>query len=247
MVIRSRPLDEWPWVKFEARRTRAFPGDRLMIQRTTLENRASAATAPRTLHNAIRRTQGKRTMIRLIGLSGSVRKASYNGAVLRAAATLMPPDSELELASIAAIPLYNGDEEIAHGVPAVVVDLKDRIAAADGLLLVTPEYNNSIPGVAKNAIDWLSRPAADIPRVFRGKPVAIAGASPGGFGTILSQNAWLPIFKTLGAQLWSGGRLLVSRAAGVVDATGEVSDAATRENIRKFLEGFVAYVRSVER
>ena len=183
-------------------------------------------------------------MIRLIGFSGSVRKGSYNGAVLSAAATLMPPDSRLEIASIAAIPLYNGDDEATHGVPAAVVDLKDRIAEADGLLLVTPEYNNSIPGVAKNAIDWLSRPAADIPRVFGRKPVAIAGASPGGFGTILSQNAWLPVFKTLGAQLWSGGRLLVSRAASVVDASGEVSDAATRENIRKFLEGFVAHVRA---
>jgi NAD(P)H-dependent FMN reductase len=184
-------------------------------------------------------------MIRVIGVSGSLRKGSYNSAVLRAAATLMPPDSQLEMASIAAIPLYDGDDEAAHGVPASVADLKDRIAAADALLLVPPEYNNSVPGVAKNAIDWLSRPAADIPRVFGGKPVAIAGASPGGFGTILSQNAWLPVFKTLGAELWSGGRLLVSRAASLVDASGEVSDAATRENIRRFLEGFVAHVRRI--
>jgi len=110
------------------------------------------------------------------------------------------------------------------------------------LLLVTPEYNNSIPGVTKNAIDWLSRPPSDIAQVFGGKPVAIAGASPGGFGTILSQNAWLPVFRTLGADLWSGGRLLVSRAGGVV-ANGEVTDAVTRDNIRRFLEGFVAYIR----
>lgn len=181
-------------------------------------------------------------MIRLIGFSGSVRKGSYNGAVLRAAATLMPPDSRLEIASIAAIPLYNGDDEATHGVPAAVVDLKDRIAEADGLLLVTPEYNNSIPGVAKNAIDWLSRPAADIPRVFGRKPVAIAGASPGGFGTILSQNAWLPVWKTLGADLWSGGRLLVSRAGSVFDAGGALVDAAVRDNLAKFLAGFVRYV-----
>jgi NAD(P)H-dependent FMN reductase len=73
--------------------------------------------------------------------------------------------------------------------------------------------------------------------------VAIAGASPGGFGTILSQNAWLPVFRTLGADLWSGGRLLVSRAGGVIDAHGEITDTATRDNIRKFMEGFVAYVR----
>jgi chromate reductase len=182
-------------------------------------------------------------MVHLVGVSGSLRQGSYNAAVLRAAATLLPVDSELQIESIAGIPLYNGDEEAQHGVPAVVSRLKDAIAAADGLLLVTPEYNNSIPGVTKNAIDWLSRPPADIPRVFRGKPVAIAGASPGGFGTVLSQNAWLPVFRTLGAELWSGGRLLVSRAASVVGSDGEVADPATRENLRRFLDGFVTHLR----
>ncbi|MGE5525427.1 MAG: NADPH-dependent FMN reductase, partial [Rhodospirillaceae bacterium] len=169
---------------------------------------------------------------------------SYNAAVLRAASALMPAESELTIESIADIPLYNGDDEAEKGVPEVVSRLKDAIAAADGLPLVTPEYNNSIPGVTKNAIDWLSRPPADIARVFRGRPVAIAGASPGGFGTILSQNAWLPVFRTLGAELWSGGRLLVSRAGSIVDANGEISDVATRENIAKFMQGFVDYVRT---
>jgi len=182
-------------------------------------------------------------MVTLIGLSGSLRRGSYNSAVLRAAAVMMPPDSELRIESIAAIPLYDGDAERAHGVPEPVARLKDAITAADGLLLVTPEYNNSIPGVAKNAIDWLSRPASDIARVFGGKPVAIAGASPGGFGTILSQNAWLPVVRTLGADLWSG-RLLVSRASSVIDANGEIVDAATRDNLGKFVSGFVAYVRA---
>ena len=180
-------------------------------------------------------------MITVMGLAGSLRRASYNAAVLRAAASLMPSESELRIESIAGIPLYDGDDEAAHGVPDLVSRLKEAITAADGLLLVTPEYNNSIPGVAKNAIDWFSRPVRDIARVFGGKPVAIAGASPGGFGTILSQNAWLPVFRTLGADLWSGGRLLVSRAGQFVDANGEITDAATRDNIRKFMEGFVAY------
>jgi chromate reductase len=182
-------------------------------------------------------------MITVIGLSGSLRRGSYNAAVLRAASSLMPSDSELGVESIAGIPLYDGDDEAAHGVPDLVSRLKDAIVAADGLLLVTPEYNNSIPGVAKNAIDWFSRPPRDIARVFGGKPVAIAGASPGGFGTILSQNAWLPVFRTLGADLWSGGRLLVSRAGNVVDANGEITDPATRDNIRNFMERFVAHVR----
>lgn len=183
-------------------------------------------------------------MITLIGLSGSLRAGSYNSAVLRAAAALMPAGSELTIGSIAGIPLYDGDDETANGVPAQVTRLKDAIAAADGLLLVTPEYNNSVPGVTKNAIDWLSRPPADIARVFRGRPVAIAGASPGGFGTILSQNAWLPVFRTLGADLWAGGRLLVSRAGSLVDASGDISDAPTRETIGKFVKGFVDYARS---
>jgi len=181
-------------------------------------------------------------MITVIGISGSTRRGSFNSALLRAAAAAMSAGAELRIESIGAIPLYNGDEEAAHGIPEPVARLKDAIAAAAGLLLVTPEYNNSIPGVAKNAIDWLSRPAADIPRVFGGKPVAIAGASPGGFGTILSQNAWLPVFRTLGADFWSGGRLLVSRAGTVFDANGEITDAATRDNVRKFVAGFVGYI-----
>src|ERR1051326_1600367 len=180
-------------------------------------------------------------MVTIIGISGSTRRASFNSALLRAAAAAMPQGAELRIESIAAIPLYNGDEEVAHGIPEPVARLKDAIAGAQGLLLVTPEYNNSLPGVTKNAIDWLSRPPADVARVFAGKPVAIAGASPGGFGTILSQNASLPVFRTLGADLWPGGRLLVSRAGSVFDANGDITDAAVRENMRKFVAGFVAY------
>jgi NAD(P)H-dependent FMN reductase len=182
-------------------------------------------------------------MTTLIGIAGSTRRGSFNAALLRAAAAAMPQGAQLRIEPIAEIPLYNGDEEAAHGIPAPVARLKDAIAAADGLLLVTPEYNNSLPGVAKNAIDWLSRPPADIGRVFGGKPVAIAGASPGGFGTVLSQSAWLPVFKTLGANVWSGGRLLVSRAGAVFDAQGGITDAALRDNLARFLAGFVAFAQ----
>ncbi len=183
---------------------------------------------------------------KLIGLSGSLRQASYNSALLRSAAGLMPEDSELVVETIRGIPLYDGDVEAAEGVPEQVAALKEVIAAADGLLLVTPEYNNSIPGVFKNAIDWLSRPPADIPRVFGGKPVAVIGASPGGFGTILSQNAWLPVLRTLGAELWSGGRLMVSRAQTVFNQDGTLADQKIEEQLRTYLKGFVAFARSTQ-
>lgn len=183
-------------------------------------------------------------MTTIIGISGSLRAGSFNGALLRAAAQLMPAGSELEIATIKGIPLYDADLEVAEGLPQPVEALKDRIAGADGLLLATPEYNNGIPGVFKNAIDWLSRPPADIPRVFRDRPVAIIGASPGGFGTILAQEAWLPVLRTLGTSPWFGGKLMVSRAGSVFDAGGNLVDDKIREQLRQFLEGFVAFARA---
>ena len=118
-------------------------------------------------------------MTTIIGLCGSLRRGSFNRMLLGAAVEMAPQGTVIETESIREIPLYDGDVEDEQGVPAAVQRLKDRIAEADGVLIVTPEYNNSIPGVLKNAIDWLSRPAADIPRVFRGRPVAIMGATPG--------------------------------------------------------------------
>ena len=97
--------------------------------------------------------------------------------------------------------MYDGDVEMADGIPPAVVALKTLVASADGLLIVTPEYNNSIPGVLKNAIDWMSR-GGDMKAVFGDKPVAVIGASPGGFGTVLAQTAWLPVIKALGASPW---------------------------------------------
>ena len=181
-------------------------------------------------------------MTKLLGISGSLRRGSYNGALLRAATRLMPPESTLAVASIRGIPLYDYDIEV-QGFPAAVAQLKDAVVAADGVLLVTPEYNNSLPGVFKNAIDWLARPSADIKRVFGGRPFAVIGASPGGFGTILSQTAWLPVLRTLGTQAWSGGRLAVPRAASVFDESGALKDAAVVEQLRQFLAGFVTFVR----
>ena len=184
-------------------------------------------------------------MTKLIGISGSLRRGSFNTALLRAATELMPDGANLTVETIHGIPLYDGDVETAEGLPERVSVLKEAIVSADGLLLVTPEYNNSMPGAFKNAIDWLSRPPADIGRVFGGKPVAIAGASPGGFGTVLSQNAWLPVLRTLGTVPWFGGRLLVSRAGSVFDDAGRITSDTTKEQLRQFMGGFVAFVRSI--
>jgi chromate reductase len=180
----------------------------------------------------------------LVGLSGSLRQRSFNASLLRAAVELLPQGAKMTVESIRNIPLYDGDVEDTQGIPAPVQRLKEIIAAADGLLLVTPEYNNSIPGVFKNAIDWLSRPTADIPRVFGGKPVAMIGASPGVFGTILSQQAWLPVLRTLGTRPWFGGRLFVPRAGSVFDEGGRIASDATREQLRQFIDGFVTFVGS---
>ena len=137
--------------------------------------------------------------------------------------------------------LLDGDIEAAQGIPARAAELKERIAAADALLLVTPEYNNSIPGVFKNAIDWLTRPPADVPRVFRGRAVGLIGASPGAYGTVLSQTAWLPVFRTLGVRPYFGQLLYVGGAAKVFDAAGRLADDAIRARLRKYLEGFVEF------
>ncbi len=181
-------------------------------------------------------------MLKLLGISGSLRRGSYNSALLRAATRLMPQDATLEVANIRGIPLYDGDVE-AQGIPPAVSQLKEAVVKAAGVLLVTPEYNNSIPGVFKNTIDWLSRPNSDARRVFGGKPFAVMGASPGGFGTILSQAAWLPVLRTLGTQYWTGGRLQVSRAGVVFDDAGNLRDPAIEEQLKQFLSGYVGFVR----
>jgi NAD(P)H-dependent FMN reductase len=180
-------------------------------------------------------------MARIIGIAGSLRKASFNAALLRAAAALAPEGVEVEIASIADIPLYSGDLE-REAIPVSVTNLKERIAGADGLLLVTPEYNNSMPGVLKNAIDWLSRPSKDIPRVFGGKPVAVMGATTGLGGTRLSQAAWLPVLRTLGTRPWFGKVLYVPGSASVFDAEGRLTDERVQKLLSEFMAGFAAFV-----
>jgi NAD(P)H-dependent FMN reductase len=182
-------------------------------------------------------------MATIVGLSGSLRKGSFNTMLLRAAAELTPAGSTITIDSIEGIPLYNQDVEDV-GIPSAVQQLKERIVAADGLLLVTPEYNNSMPGTLKNAIDWLSRPTADIAKVFRNRPLGMLGASSGPWGTSLAQVAWLPVFRTLGVAPFFGGRVLVPRAKDAFDDQGRLKDATIRGQLQNYVNGFVEFVEA---
>ena len=178
----------------------------------------------------------------IIAISGSLRAKSFNTMLLHAAVAATPSGTTTETASIKDIPLYDGDVEATSGLPAAVSALKERIVAADGLLLVSPEYNNGIPGVFKNAIDWLSRPANDIGRVFGDRPVGVIGATPGRGGTAMAQAGWLPVLRTLGTQLYTGGRLQVAGAGKVFDPNGALVDDTVRKLLGEYMTGFAAFV-----
>ncbi|MFO0636455.1 MAG: NADPH-dependent FMN reductase [Nannocystaceae bacterium] len=183
-------------------------------------------------------------MTSIVAISGSLRRASFNTALARTAAAAAPEGSSLEVATLHGIPLYDGDAEAASGLPPAVVELKARVVAAQGLLLVSPEYNGSIPGVLKNAIDWLSRPPADLARVFGGLPVGIIGATPGPAGTRLAQTAWLPVLRQLGCVPYFGKSVFLAAASTAFDDTGTLVDAKLRELVRGYVEGFVAFARA---
>lgn len=178
-------------------------------------------------------------MTRILALSGSLRHGSFNTALARAAKAQAPEGVDVEVATLHGIPLYDADDEAAHGIPQAVQELRARILANDGLLMVTPEYNNGVPGVFKNGVDWLSRSGAGL---FEGLEVAMIGASPSGFGTLLSQSHWLPVLRTLKTRLWTDGRMMVSRANTLMDMNGEISDPATLKLVGDFVAGFARHL-----
>lgn len=169
----------------------------------------------------------------MLGFSGSLRKASFNTALLRAAVALAPEGMTIETASIADIPPYDEDLRQSGGYPPAVAALRAAIAGADALLIATPEYNFSIPGVLKNAIDWASRPP-DQP--FAGKPVALMSASNGMLGGARAQYHLRQTFVYLDMYPVNKPEVFVARAADKIDANGVVTDEPTRQVIRTLLE-----------
>ena len=178
-------------------------------------------------------------MVQVLGIAGSLRRGSYNRALLAAAQELAPAGMTIEIADLASVPLYNGDVE-AEGDPEGVANLKQAIRAADGLLFATPEYNHGVPAVMKNAVDWASRPPRQSP--LDGKPVAIIGASPGLTGTARGQSQLRQAFEFTNSFAMPQPELLVFKAHEKFDSQGRLQDEATRAHLAKFLIAFQGWM-----
>jgi chromate reductase, NAD(P)H dehydrogenase (quinone) len=176
----------------------------------------------------------------ILGLAGSLRRASYNRALLRAAAEIAPEGMKIEIFDLAEVPLYNGDVE-AEGDPEAVARLKKAIAAADGVLMATPEYNHGVPAVMKNAVDWASRPPGSA--VLGGKPVGIIGASPGITGSARGQSQLRQAFEFTNSYCMPQPELLVFKAHEKFDSDGKLTDEATARFLGRYLTAFAAWVR----
>ncbi|HVV71458.1 MAG TPA: NAD(P)H-dependent oxidoreductase [Verrucomicrobiae bacterium] len=183
------------------------------------------------------------TPLNILGIAGSLRKGSFNRAVLRAAEKLAPADAWIETFELAGIPVFNQDDD-GHP-PERVVQFKARIRAADAILIVTPEYNYSIPGVLKNAIDWASRPYGD--SAWEGKPVAVMGASPGRFGTARAQYHLRQVFVFLNMYPLNRPEVMISDADDLFDDQGNLSDEETKERIRKLLQALAQWTRQLQK
>lgn len=175
--------------------------------------------------------------IRILAIPGSLRKNSYNLALLRNAQEIAPPHMDIVIFQIDQIPLYDPDQQDL-GDPAPVVQLKQNIAVADALIIATPEYNHSIPGVLKNALDWASRPARISP--MRGKPLAIIGAG-GRYGTLLAQKHLHEISAALGMHTMQNPRLLVSKAWESFDENGMLVNEKHRVQLKNVLDGLAEW------
>ena len=183
------------------------------------------------------------TPLTIVGIAGSLRKGSYNRATLRAAQQLVPENARIEIFELDGIPPFNQDDE--RTPPEKVAQLKATVRAADAVLLVTPEYNYSVPGVLKNAIDWASRPYGD--NAWNGKPVAIMGASGGIFGTARAQYHLRQIFVFLNMYAVNQPEVMIPQAQQRFDQNGNLTDETSKKLIRQLLENLVAWTRQLSK
>ena len=180
------------------------------------------------------------TIVRVAGIVGSLRATSYNGWLLRAAAELAPPELTIMPVGLAEVPLYNQDLEV-RGDPAPVAALRAALRDADAVLIASPEFNYGVPGVLKNAIDWISRPSGQAP--LRRKPVAIMGAGPGPSGTMRMQLQLRATLQAVEAYTMPRPEVVVSFCKDKFDARGVLTDEKTREHLRAFLTAFLEWTR----
>ena len=179
--------------------------------------------------------------ITILGIAGSLRRASYNRSALRAASRLQPPGAALDTFELDGIPGFNEDEE--QNPPPKVVELKRRIRAADAVLFVTPEYNYSVPGVLKNAIDWASRPYGD--SAWSGKAAAVMGASVGSIGTARAQYHLRQMFVFLDMHAINQPEVMIGNASERFDAEGNLTDEVSKELIRQLLANLVDWTHRI--
>ena len=180
--------------------------------------------------------------VRIIGISGSLRQGSFNTALLRAAAEVAPEGATIEVRTIHGIPLYDADVESGPGDSGSRREAEGRSRCGGRGVARHARVQQFDPGRVQERDRLAVATRSDIARVFRGRPVALMGASPGRFGTTLSQAAWLPVVRTLGMRPWFDERLLVFEARKMFDSAGKLTDAHTRERMVKFVQGFCAFV-----
>ncbi|HEX7342353.1 MAG TPA: NADPH-dependent FMN reductase [Rhodanobacteraceae bacterium] len=181
------------------------------------------------------------SLCRILALPGSLRRNSYNRSLLEAAVHCAPTNMRIEIFSgLADVPLFNEDIETSRPLHRGVRNLRDAVASSDGLLIATPEYNQSIPGVLKNAVDWLSRPLPG--DIMAGYPIAILGVSPGRWGTRLAQAALHHTLTAIEAHVMPAPRLFMRNASELFDDDGRLPDAASREALQTLLSAFSLWI-----
>ena len=183
--------------------------------------------------------------IKILGFAGSLRISSYNRLLLKSAADLLPEQTQLKIIELNDIPLYNQDVETTAGIPNPVLRFKRAIEQADAILITTPEYNHSYPGVLKNAIDWASRPSGK--SSFMGKPVAVMSAAPGMFGGVAAQDQLKQVLVGMGMHVVAQPAVIVANAQKKFDANNVLTDADARNFMRRLLANLVDLTRRITR